>query len=34
VLVNSQSSDGQDILQPANGDWGAVKQYVAQHLKS
>ena len=34
VLVNSQSSDGQDILLPANGDWNAVQQYVAQQLKS
>lgn len=33
VLVDSSSDDGQYILQPANGDWGAVKQYVADHLK-
>lgn len=34
VLVNSQSSDGQDILLPANGDWNAIKQYVSSRLKS
>ena len=34
VLVNAQSSDGQDILLPANGDWNAIQQYVAQQLKS
>jgi LCP family protein required for cell wall assembly len=33
VLVGSQSSDGQSILQPANGDWGSIQQYVAQNLK-
>ncbi|HET9980562.1 MAG TPA: LCP family protein [Ktedonobacterales bacterium] len=33
VLVNGVTSDGQDILQPANGDWNAVQQYVAAHLK-
>ena len=32
VLVDAQSSDGQDILLPENGDWGAVKSYVAAHL--
>src|SRR5260221_1506646 len=32
VLVNAQSDDGQDILLPANGDWGAVQHYVAHHL--
>jgi hypothetical protein len=32
VLVDAQSDDGQDILLPANGDWSAVQQYVAQHL--
>jgi LCP family protein required for cell wall assembly len=34
VLVDAQSGDGQDILQPENGDWGAIQQYVQQHLKS
>lgn len=34
VLVNGVTDDGQDILQPANGDWNAVQQYVAAHLKS
>jgi LCP family protein required for cell wall assembly len=34
VLVDSQSSDGQDILLPQNGDWTVVQQYVASHLKS
>ncbi|MGH2517953.1 MAG: LCP family protein [Ktedonobacterales bacterium] len=33
VLVDGQSSDGQYILLPANGDWNAVKQYVAANLK-
>lgn len=33
VLVDSQSSDGQDILLPANGNWDAIKQYVASNLK-
>ena len=32
VLVNAVSSDGQDILLPANGDWNAIQQYVAQQL--
>lgn len=32
VLVNAQSGDGQDILLPANGDWNAVRQYVAAQL--
>jgi anionic cell wall polymer biosynthesis LytR-Cps2A-Psr (LCP) family protein len=32
VLVNSTSGDGQAILLPANGDWGAVRQYVAAQL--
>jgi LCP family protein required for cell wall assembly len=32
VLVNAQSDDGQDILLPANGDWNAVRQYVAAQL--
>lgn len=34
VLVNGVTGDGQDILQPANGDWNAVHQYVAARLKS
>jgi anionic cell wall polymer biosynthesis LytR-Cps2A-Psr (LCP) family protein len=34
VLVDDQSSDGQDILLPANGNWNAVKQYIANNLKS
>jgi hypothetical protein len=34
VLVGSQSSDGQDILLPANGNWNAIVQYVASNLKS
>jgi LCP family protein required for cell wall assembly len=33
VLVYAQSTDGQDILQPANGDWDALQRYVLQHLK-
>lgn len=34
VLVDSTSTDGQAILLPANGDWNAVKQYVASQLKN
>lgn len=34
VLVDAQSSDGQDILLPANGDWGAIQQYIAQQIKA
>ncbi len=34
VLVDAQSPDGQDILLPRNGDWSAVKRYVASQLKS
>ena len=34
VLIDTQSSDGQDILLPANGDWDAIKQYVAANLKN
>ena len=34
VLVNAQSSDGQDILLPTNGDWGAIASYVNSNLKS
>jgi LCP family protein required for cell wall assembly len=33
VLVDGRSSDGQDVLLPANGDWTAVQQYVQQNLK-
>lgn len=33
VLVNSTSSDGQDILLPENGDWNAIKQYINSNLK-
>jgi LCP family protein required for cell wall assembly len=32
VLVGAQSDDGQDILLPVNGDWNAVRQYVASQL--
>lgn len=34
VLVDAVSGDGQDILEPAHGDWGAIAQYVAANLKS
>src|SRR5262249_20710872 len=34
VLVDAQSSDGQDILLPANGDWDAVRRYVAAGLNA
>ena len=34
VLVDAQSSGGQDILLPRNGDWGAIKSYVSSQLKS
>jgi LCP family protein required for cell wall assembly len=34
VLVDAQSSDGQDILLPRNGDWDAIKRYVSGHLKT
>lgn len=33
VLTGAQSSDGQAILLPQNGNWDAIKQYVAAHLK-
>ncbi len=33
VLVDAQSGDGQSILLPANGDWGTIRQYVAQQIK-
>jgi len=32
VLVDSVSSDGQDILLPRNGDWQAIIDYVRQQL--
>jgi LCP family protein required for cell wall assembly len=32
VLVDAVSADGQDILLPINGDWGAIQQYVQQQL--
>lgn len=34
VLVNGQSGDGQDILLPTNGDWNALKRYIATQLKN
>ena len=34
VLVTGVTDDGQDILEPVNGDWNAVQQYVEAHLKS
>ena len=34
VLVDAQSNDGQDILLPTNGDWNAIRQFVATGLKS
>lgn len=33
VLVDAVSDDGQDILEPANGDWSVIRQYVTSHLK-
>ena len=32
VLQNGMSDDGQDILQPQNGDWAAIPPYVKSHL--
>jgi LCP family protein required for cell wall assembly len=32
VLMDSQSSDGQYILQPANGDWNAIPPYIQKNL--
>lgn len=32
VLVDAQSSDGQYILQPQNGDWSLIPKYIQQHL--
>jgi polyisoprenyl-teichoic acid--peptidoglycan teichoic acid transferase len=34
VLQDATTDDGQYILEPANGDWNAVHQYVADRLKS
>lgn len=33
VLVDAVSDDGQDILEPANGDWGVIQRYINAHLK-
>jgi LCP family protein required for cell wall assembly len=33
VLVDAMSDDGQDILQPVNGDWSVIQQYVTARLK-
>ncbi len=33
VLVDAVSDDGQDILEPANGDWGVIPRYINAHLK-
>ena len=32
VLADAQSSDGQYILQPQNGDWSLIPKYIQQHL--
>ncbi len=32
VLQDGQSSDGQYILQPANGDWNAIAPYIQKNL--
>jgi|SRR5579859_4413468 len=34
VLVDGTSNDGQYILQPQNGDWNLVQQYIQQQLNS
>ncbi len=34
VLVDATSDDGQYILQPQNGNWDLVKQYIQQQLAS
>jgi LCP family protein required for cell wall assembly len=34
MLVDAQSSDGQDILLPVNGDWDAVHRFIASGLAS
>lgn len=33
VLQDATTDDGQDILEPDNGDWSVVQQYVSAHLK-
>ncbi len=33
VLVDAQANDGESILLPANGDWDAIRRYVASQLK-
>lgn len=33
VLENAVTDDGQDILEPANGDWNLIQQYVSERLK-
>lgn len=33
VLVDAVSDDDQDILEPANGDWGVIQRYISAHLK-
>jgi len=33
VLVDAVSDDGQDILEPANGDWGVIQRYINARLK-
>ena len=32
VLMNSKSSDGQDILLPQNDNWNLIKTYISQQL--
>jgi len=32
VLQDSQSNDGQYILEPQNGNWQGIKDYVQQHI--
>jgi len=32
VLMDSRSSDGQDILLPQNDDWNLIKTYISQQL--
>ncbi len=33
VLMDAVSDDGQDILEPDNGDWGVIQRYINAHLK-
>jgi polyisoprenyl-teichoic acid--peptidoglycan teichoic acid transferase len=33
VLTDAQTDDGQDILEPINGDWSVIQRYVIAHLK-